>query len=52
LATVAANQPPSLSTAGHADTGEAALTTDKIGAMSEEEIMALPRAVRDRYLTG
>lgn len=52
LASVAGNQPPSLNNAGHADTGEASVTTDKVGAMTEDEIMALPRAVRDRYLTG
>lgn len=52
LASVAANQPPSLNNAGHADTGEASVTTDKVEAMTEDEILALPRAVRDRYLTG
>lgn len=52
LASVAANQPPSLNNAGHADTGEAAITTDKIEAMNEDEIMALPRTLRDRLLTG
>lgn len=50
LATVANNQPPSLSQAGHADTGDAAMTSDKIGTMTEDEILALPRAVRDRFL--
>lgn len=52
LAAVANNQPPSLSQAGHADTGDAAMTSDKIGTMSEDEILALPRAVRDRFLLG
>ena len=52
LASVAANQPPSLNNAGHADSGEASITNDKIEAMNEDEIMALPRATRDRLLTG
>jgi len=52
LANVAVHQPPSLNSAGHADNGEAAITSDRISAMSEDEILALPRQVRDRYLYG
>jgi hypothetical protein len=54
LAAVAANQPPSLSTAGHADAGDAAMTTAMVEGMTEDEIIErLPRGrLRDRYLLG
>jgi hypothetical protein len=51
-AVVAARQPPSVANTGFVDSGTLAVSNDRVAAMSEDEILALPPAVRSRFLTG
>jgi hypothetical protein len=48
----AARHPPNLATAGSAAEGPPSFSPDAINAMSEDEVMALPPQIRDRYLYG